>query len=112
MKFLMLLMLSGCVKRNYMKEARASMIESKLDCLNTLRVNMEKADCKEMYFSQTRTSVTIRCKKPDNKRRGVWDSWSFRISSAKQTLHPKDAEQIEKRTVCIDDYTRIEAWKP
>ncbi len=112
MKYLLLFMLAGCASRNHMKDARTAMFESKLDCLNTLRVNMENAGCKEMYFSQTRTSVTIRCKMPDGSHRNVWNSYNFRISSAKQALHPNDAEQIEKRTICIDDYTRIEAWKP
>jgi hypothetical protein len=112
MKFLLLLMLTSCVKRNYTKEARAIMLKSDRDCLNTLRVNMAKAGCEQMRFGQTATSVTIRCEKPDNKRRGVWDSYYFRISSAKLRLNPGDAEKIQKQTICIDEYTRIEAWSP
>ena len=112
MKYLLLLTLMGCMKsKSPIEHARADLV-GQSDCLNMLRTSMKNTGCERVRVQQNRNSVIIQCEKPDEERGEFWDRYIFRISDARLKIPQKFAEQIDSQTICIDKYTRIEAFKP
>ena len=108
----LMLLLVGCMKQSKLDDARLAMTNRTNDCLNELRVNMQKSGCDRLQAQRTREWFAIRCLKKDSDRKNIWDTWIFRISSSDAHIAQEHEEIINKRTICIDKDTRIEAFHP
>ncbi len=111
MKFLLLLVLTGCAKNGLINKAR-NHFANETACMPILKEQIEKTGCSALQVEYRPDSTLIRCNKPDNERGRFWDNYIFRISSSKLRIDSKHLKTIEEHTICIDKEVRIEAWKP
>jgi len=111
MRFLLLLMLTGCGKKGLINKAR-NHFANESQCIPVLREQMQKAGCERFEAENRRNSTLIRCHKPDEDRGRFWDNYIFRISSANARIAQDTISEIEKNTICIDKKVRIEAFAP
>ena len=109
MYLLFLLSLMGCPKRHLIKEARSAFTNE--HCVKTLEVYMRNAKCEDVYLKKEPSAIIIKCKKEEESV-SIWDRYWFRISPSFLKIEPKQLEEVERHTVCIDKQHRIEAYPP
>ena len=112
MKFLLPLMLVGCMKNKALINQAKVDLAGTSDCLNALRINIKNAGCEKVRAQQNRNSVVLQCFKPDDQRGEFWDRYIFRVSDARLKIPQEHADEINAQTICLDKYTRIEAFQP
>ena len=111
LNLLFLIMIGGCVSnKKILEEARESIDGS--DCLLKLEEKLIANGCKNLEVNRRKHEVLIRCKKVDNQRNNVWDTWWFRLSPSILKIHPDQLKTVEEHTICIDPRFRIEAYPP
>jgi len=100
----------GCVKISHIDNARQTLSKGQ-NCLQSLRDNVEPL-CNRLDVRQrSNYDIIIRCHKPDENRRNMWDSYYFRLSDPNMSYSDKQKEIVDQHTICLDGGARIEAYK-
>ena len=100
----------GCMKKDMVKAARSAFSDN--NCAKTLETYMRSAGCSDATIVNRDVEVIIRCKKPDSKRKNIWDTYWFRFTPSNLKIHDSQIDEIEKHTICIDPAHRLEAYPP
>jgi len=112
--YALLTLLFACAKPVHVSQidkARTAFETS--DCLEILRTKISESDCPQLSYTYISDfDLIIRCHKEDSDRGDFWDNYFFRISAPYLQYSVQDQIIIDKHTICIDEYTRIEAYSP
>ena len=109
LSFLFMLLLSGCVtNKRTLKHVRGQL--GNTECLTKLEKKLYENECFHLEAYRGRDQVVLRCQKPDIKRKNIWDTWWFRITSSKRKILVENLHIIKKHTICIDKDFRLETY--
>ena len=109
--FLFVMLMSGCMTNKRML-THAKRDLNNYNCLKQIERKFEDNQCFRLEVYKDGVQVVFRCRKPDMKRRNLWDKWWFRITSPTMRLPPELILQIEAHTICLDSEIRLEAYPP
>lgn len=107
---LYLLLLMGCAKKSMVQMARSAFTNQ--NCVKTLETYMRSAGCSNIQVQQRQHELVLRCQKPDNERKNIWESHWFRISPSFLNIAQEQKAEIESHTICKDEMHRLEAYPP
>jgi hypothetical protein len=105
---MLLALLLSCVKH-----VAPEPLMDNTDCVASLKQKLDENNCFELaYSTRDYSDILMRCHKPDPQRANMWDTNWFRISKINVIYTQAEMTFIDKHTICLDSYWRVESYKP